>query len=440
MQCLVCDTFLDEDTVFCGNCGTQVRPQQARGETLNMPTGEAVYSQRAGIIPTVLGNYRPMRSYTPITPTQEQVLSLPSQPLPPRKPKRHKRLIASLLVLCLVGGVALTLAFIYGSTVSNVLASNASGQVIFLDSSAGFGNTDALMLSLTGLQAPPAGSQYHAWLINTQTEQVNALGILQETGTKFGLNFASPSQNGQPGSNLLSLGDQITVTQEQGQVSLPSGRPLLVATFPPRALVHIKHLLLSFPETPGKIGLLVGLFEQTKLLNGQAQVLRAVSDNQNPAGQECIAQSILDIIEGQKGPDYRELPAFCDFTTAIGDGFGILGANGYASLAGQHAVLATSQSDANGVIRQHASQVEIATTNITNWVTTIQKDALKLLTGRTNKAAVAEIATLAEKANIGFDANGNGQIDPASGEAGATSAYRSGQQMATLSLAAMPSA
>ena len=205
---------------------------------------------------------------------------------------------------------------------------------------------------------------------------------------------------------------------------------MLTATFPPNAFIHIKHLLFSFPTTAGKIGLLVGLLGQTGLLNAQAQILQSLSGDQNTLGQECIAQSILDIIEGKDGPDFSVLSKACNTTTATGDTFGVLN---YASTAAQHAALAASQSDTTDVIRQHAGEVEAATTNITKWVTTIQSDALKVLNDQADQATINEIATLAEKTHFGFDANGNGQIEPISGEAGADTAYHSGQQMATLS-------
>lgn len=34
MQCPRCNTILDDDTAFCGNCGTQIAPLHAQGETM----------------------------------------------------------------------------------------------------------------------------------------------------------------------------------------------------------------------------------------------------------------------------------------------------------------------------------------------------------------------------------------------------------------------
>lgn len=80
----------------------------------------------------------------------------------------------------------------------------------------------------------------------------------------------------------------------------------------------------------------------------------------------------------------------------------------------------------------------IALSNAKGWVTTIEQDALQLLKNPSDLTKVQEIATLADDAYHGVDANGDGQIDPVAGEAGVLTAYLQGQLMATLSL--VPSA
>ncbi len=89
-------------------------------------------------------------------------------------------------------------------------------------------------------------------------------------------------------------------------------------------------------------------------------------------------------------------------------------------------------------MRLHAGLMSIAISNIKGWVTTIEQDALQLLKNPTDSPKIQEIATLADDAYHGVDANGDGQIDPVAGEAGALTAYLQGQLMATLSL--VPSA
>ncbi len=80
---------------------------------------------------------------------------------------------------------------------------------------------------------------------------------------------------------------------------------VLLVKFPPQAFIHIGHLLLSFPTTPGKIGLLVGTLQQTKALNTQAIALNKASGAGQTALVQCLAQSIMDIAEGAHGTRYQ---------------------------------------------------------------------------------------------------------------------------------------
>jgi hypothetical protein len=216
---------------------------------------------------------------------------------------------------------------------------------------------------------------------------------------------------------------------------LPAGKVILAGTFPPKAFSHIQHLLVSFPKTPDHIGVLVGVLEQTRLLNIQADVLQNQASNRNTVAIGCAAQSIIDLIEGTQGPHYQSLAATCALqnVTATGDGFGLLG-QGYLTDAAEHATLAISQPDATTTMHLHAGLMAIALSNIKEWVTIIDQDALHLRTSPTDQTKIQEIARLADDAYHGVDADGDGQVDPVAGEAGAITAYQQGQLMATLSL------
>ena len=450
MQCPNCNAPIDEDTIFCGNCGRQVAPLQATGATI-AATGEELRGNQPSPpprpAPGMIENQRAMplgddsatvtyrSSRIPAPPGQRETPQPLQQPVT-RAPRGRGRILlfGALLVILLAGGTILALALLQKNNGTANPGANASGQVLFFDGANGTGDTDALKISINGLSAPATGFHYNAWLVNISSEQAISLGTLMASNGTFSVNFAGSGNNGQPGKNLLGEGNQVEITLEQGNVTLPTGRVILVATFPPKAFVHIKHLLFAFPTTPGNIGLLVGLVDQTNLLNAQALVLQNVAANHNAAAVQCVAQSIIDIAEGKQGSNFKPLAASCGSSNATGDGFGILGTNGYASTAAQHASLAATQSDSTDTIRQHASEVEIGTTNITGWVTTVDQDALKLLNHPNDSAAVQEIVTLSAHAYRGVDANGNGQIDPVKGEEGATTAYLRGQLMATLAL------
>ena len=226
------------------------------------------------------------------------------------------------------------------------------------------------------------------------------------------------------------------VTQEQGVVVAPAGKVILIGTFPIKSFAHVGHLLIDYPPTPGKIGLMVGVLEQTHLLDIQAAVLQNESSNQNTVAISCEAQSMIDIIEGKHGSNFRQLDESCILqnVTTTGDGFGLQGKDGYLTGSTEHAGFAISQPDATNAMHVHTALMDISLSNINGWLTTIDQDALILRTHPTDASKVEEIVRLADYAYHGVDVNGDGQIDPVPGEAGAITAFQQGQLIATLTL------
>jgi hypothetical protein len=353
------------------------------------------------------------------------------------RPRRWKKLfIASLLVVIIGGGAIASAIWFMPAKPAPSVSTVASGQVKFFDSQTSVaGNTDALSIIATGLSDPLSGSQYNAWLIDTVNEQVLSLGTLSKAGKSFTLTF------NQPGKNLLGQGNEVEITQEQrGQANEPSGNLILSAKFPPQAFVHIRHLLTKFPTTPNQVGLLVGVLNETQEVNAQAAILQNSLGNGEGHVRQCLAQSIIDIIEGTNGADYSALSSWCmaQNITQAGDGFGLLDAgvsatsHGYLATAVQHAVLAANQPDSTDLIRNRARKVEVSIANIKALLEEIKGDAIKLLSNPSDTSQVAEIISRSDHAYHGFDQNGNGIIEPILGEAGAITAYTQGQLMATL--------
>ncbi|MGH2496477.1 MAG: zinc-ribbon domain-containing protein [Ktedonobacteraceae bacterium] len=449
MRCPRCNTVLDDDTAFCGNCGTQIAPLHAQGatvaasidddETLRVNTN-AVRNRQPAQPPVIQGFSPHAAPYipSPDTPPQNRAPQAPRRGKSPLASARGRIIIALALIVLVGGGLGLFVTLRNNGGSTN-LGANATGQIAFSDSSTGLpGHTDALTMNIQKLEAPPSGSQYDAWLVNDASEQITALGSLTANGSTFSLSYAGDAKNGQAGTNLIGAGNKVEVTLEQGSVNAPTGRVILSATFPPKAFIHIRHLLFSFPITPGKIGLLVGLLGQVQLLNTQAVLLQNASASHNTLAVQCASQSIIDIIEGAQGSAFQQLPPSC-FSVNVGnagDGFGMLGNTGYVLLASEHASLAATQSDATDNIRLNAGHVEVAMSNIKGWVTKIEQDALALRATPGNTTAIQEMVTLSDRVLHGVDTNGDGRVDPVAGESGAITGYDQGQLMATLQFVA----
>ncbi len=311
------------------------------------------------------------------------------------------------------------------------LAVNASGIVAFTDQSGTSSHSNVITLAVNSLLAPPAGFQYEAWLVDSASKHAIALGKLVAKNQSFTLSYISN------GINLIGAGDTIEITLEHGAVSLPTGKVLLSAAFPPQAFVYVRNLLVSFVTTTGRTGLLVGLLAESQTLNAVAQLLQNKTMQSNAAAVQCVAQNVLDIIEGKTGAHYKPLSAKCDALqiSSIGDGFGLLGPNGYIANAASEVSLAGSRGDATIDIRVHERHVSIVLADMQGWLATVQQDALTLLNTPNNSAKAQEIVTLADPSLHGVDINGDGSIDYVPGEAVATIAYIHGQYMAGLILA-----
>jgi serine/threonine-protein kinase len=359
--------------------------------------------------------------------------------------RRSSIVATALIILLFVSG---GLFILDGGILLPGAAPQASAEVDFVDSPNGpVGHSDALRLSAKGL--PASGSHYAAWILDQQTERVLPLGPLSGSDKTYSLDYDGDSAHGNPGTNLIGAGDKIEITLEHGNGNTPVGAVVLVGGLPPHAATHIAHLLVAFPDTPGHIGLLVGLLAQAQELNAQTNVLQNAAATHNAAAVQCSAQSVLDIIEGSHGANYHPLLASCAALniSLVGDGYGLLapaGASagsspaGYLEGASDHASLAATQDDTTPAIRTHAGHVEIAVANIKGWVTVADHDALTLLKTPSDAAAATDLVAQSDHAYHGVPSSSDQQIQPVVGQAGAITAYEHGQFMATVTLAPPP--
>ena len=463
MVCPRCNQSVEDGATFCGNCGNQITPVLARGatelvskennpyQTIGEPTIAVPPTQESlpprgqsydSLSPLAQhGMARPYPSNPGVTPLPRSTFTpppVPAQPIakPATLPRRRMAFITAIIALLIIGLSAGLITLLQTKPASSpgkpAAASGAMDSVYFSSSldAQTQGITDTVKIAISGLPAPAQGMQYDAWLVNAQQEQTTPLGTLKPQGQGFSLTYTDQMQN------LLGLGDTITVTLEQDNATLPTGKNVLAAQFPQMAFIHIRHILVAFPDTPHHIGLLVGLLSQARQAQAQAILLNGLSGNGNPTAITCAAQNLLNIIEGQHGHHYRQLPVQCAGlnATVTSDGFGLLGADSYISMAGQHASLAAQAGDATDNIKSHAALLETSLTNVNKWMTTVDNDAQSLLTHPNDNGKILEIEALTDRAINGVDLNNDGRIDPVTGEAGAEVAFQQGQLMAQLTL------
>lgn len=473
MHCPNCNAPLEEGSAFCGNCGKQVAPLLARGATVGGDHTEIIQSQEHNNATAAETLYSPSsRPPTPAPPHQQYgtyqqpapgtyqppapgnaPFTPPVIPPAPAGKGLNPRTVAFIAIILLLlvlsvsagvlalnrnttqtntgkGGAAATTAPTGQATTGGAATADVAGLGSFSDSENSTTSNSTVRITANGLKPPAAGHQYLAWMVDTQNESsIISLGPLVQQQDKSYLVTASTRH-----TNLLGAGNKLEVTLEPGgKVSVPTGTVVLSGSFPPEAFVHIRHLLFHFDTTPQNVGLLVGLREQTQLLQTQAQQLKNNGHNQQAV--MCLSQSIINIVEGQNGAHYQQPTGTCQGLNMAekGDGFGLLG-KGYISTASLHASLAATTPDTTATIKTHAGHVRICMDNLTKWTTTIDSDATSLLTNPGDMGKIQEIITLSDHALNGIDLDNDEHVDPVPGEGGAITGYTHGQLMAMLQL------
>lgn len=363
---------------------------------------------------------------------------------PPRQRPDLGRIAAAILLiaLILVSG---------GYIIQNHIAggAKATGSVHFFDQNQH--HLTALHINATGLAQPSSGNHYQAWLIDDQNEQITSLGELHRQGQQYVLDFAETGK--QAAANLLETGNVVEITQESKQTMTPTTKSVLNGTFSPQAFVHIQHLLVSFPTTPDKGGLLTGMVDQINLLHTTAGRLPTPTVVQPSDTTQCLAISMLDILEGAQGNHAQALPPTCAAAgiTATGDGYGVLSqqqaqtsanqagtsSGGYLVGAEDHATLAATQPDASSALRTQAHLVAATIDDMVNVAQRLDSDLAQLAGNPTTTTHLSEIVALTNQLYGGSPTLAVAATStPETAKGGALRAYAEGLAMADLPLSA----
>ncbi len=340
------------------------------------------------------------------------------------------RIAFSLILLTLVGIGVTLIEFPYRPATLPPIVATAS----FFDTNEG--TLAGIRIDSTHLPALTAGTHYQAWMINQSSEHILSLGNVKLTSSGYTLE----SQGDEIGSNLLGIGNQVEITQERAQTLTPIGKVVALGTFPPDAFVHVQHLLFSFPSTPGKVGLLVGLLSQTSLLDNEAHQLQIVGSH-DPALTQCLMTSMIDIIDGTGSVGYQTPSQQCsDLGISGGDGFGLItnaSNSGYLSTSVDHAALAAQQPDTTPNIQTHADRLINDIATIETQVVSLYADLI-LINGQPSAAQIQQLTLQADITLKGTNTQTSTGGSP-SANSGATlfgvqAAYAEGQMLAQLQL------
>jgi plastocyanin len=301
----------------------------------------------------------------------------------------------------------------------------------------GVGRSDQLVIFVNDLPAAPAGRAYVAFLTDAQGGAALNVGPLQAGADGKGtLLFSAPG-----GENLLASYSRVVVSEEDAAAALdtPGGTPLLISALPEAAGTPIRELLVNGVGTPGSVGYLVGLRQESDTLLRFAQEIEQSRQAGDAAGIRLHAEHAYNLIVGPLGAGYGDLNGDGKVQNP-GDGFGLLENGelvGYLKASAGAAQAASNAADATQAIKIHTAHVLVSVENVTGWAGEARDLALALSKAPDAAGAavqVQELLALAQRIILGQDADGDGQVAPVRDEGGALTAYQHGQFIAGFGL------
>ena len=313
--------------------------------------------------------------------------------------------------------VSIVLALVLALFVSLAVANAQEEEEVTLGGSATFRDasalSDSLVIALTDVPAPAAGTAYEGWLIASDGASKVSTGILDvsEEGT-VDQTYVDPD-----GANLLATYATFAISSEPVPDPDPDtpGAILYADTIPAGGFLHIGHLLVNWPPNPDGKGIVVGLREQANVGLTHANL----SDGSDTlVGIQLHAHHVINIVEGSEGANYDG-----SFGNP-GDDIGVLN---YAADAIVHANLAKSAAPDDETVTANADAVIAAAENIVTWATVARDQAIRIA-DQTSENILVTISLQNMVNNMNWAVNGR------DADGGAEVAYTEAQEMGSFVL------
>lgn len=294
---------------------------------------------------------------------------------------------------------------------------------------------DEVTFKATSMPAPKSGSQYEIWLVAESGEERRSVGYLQLDATGNGTATFVDAE----GRNLLSFynGVELTLEPDPDPSPNPSGKVAYSTTLPPDALLHVRHLLVSFGRAPKGTGLLDGLLQDGRLASTTSKSMLSAYESGDEAGTRSAAEDLLNLIVGAQSSSYADWDGDGQVEDP-GDGYGLLlnGDNsGYIQGSFDHAQFAATADDATDNMQSHGEHVMVATRNLDGWTTQLRDITKQILAAPFDPsmgALIRRAVALSDNMLAGTDLNGNERVEAITGEGGAETAYQHSLYMADM--------
>lgn len=306
---------------------------------------------------------------------------------------------------------------------------------------------DSVALNLTNVDQPEAGKHFEAWMISDDKQTVRDLGLVEFSDTGAGrVQINDPKQE-----NYLLNFNQVVITLEEdnAQVGKPTGDVIYSSILPGQALVHIRHVLVSYNDLPDQGPLMQNLWYYSadyvnRSINGdefeEDYKIGLVQAYQN--GDEALLkkrmEEIINSIVGDQSEQYMDHDGN-GVVDDPGDGYGAMPNGdrlGYIQETALHAKFAVDSPDSTPNIREYGQNVQTCLQNVSGWTDEILQLAFELKEtsfGPEMEPIINQLSVLGNNLLIGVDINENGRTNEAiAGECGADAAYEDAYFMADM--------
>jgi len=357
-----------------------------------------------------------------------------------RRTRSRSRLtlgIAAAVAVIAAGAIILWAVFSGGDDQKNGTPSNGQndanqsyGLLGFADSAA---VSDQVTLKVEQFPPSPAGMQYQVTLRGGESSKT--IGSFKVDADGDGeLVYVDKTS-----TNLMMTYDQFEITLEPDPDTNPlsTGDVVYSGAVPAGPMAHVRHLLVSFGGAPGKIGLVVGIMNDSRLIADSAQAMLDAQQAGKLDDMKLQAEGLVNLIEGKGGQEYGDLDGDGTITDPS-DGFGLLpGADsgGYIQTAINHAQFAAGAPDATAYVVDQVGYLEIASQNLGGWAAQLRDAGLAILQSKDLAGAddpVEQITSVSQLFAHGQDLDGDGVIEPILNEGGADMVYLYAQRMADM--------
>jgi hypothetical protein len=210
----------------------------------------------------------------------------------------------------------------------------------------GTGNSDTLIVALTGIDQPAAGTTYYGWLVSSDGSTSTNIGALSVLAS----GSVTATYSAADGANLLGTYNTLAISTSEKSAS-----PAIYSdTLEAEAFVHLGHLLVAQTGNPSDKGILVGLREQAQLALNEAKLASAATTLDD---KQTHLKRLINIVGGTIDSNYDASAG------DSGDGYGVLR---YSTDAATHAKLADAGAASNPTVTTQVAAVVAATGKVTS--------------------------------------------------------------------------